>query len=347
MLCGLAARGHEIVACARHVDLNGKPPFELVETGLAARRESIEPIAYAVKVARLFSRMGGERRFEIVHWLFPQGQQEVLGGPRRVPFIVGPHALAWPGRAVIRKPGDVVRATATPLFRVLHRRALGRAAALLVATPNAATNFPRAFRSKVRVLPFGIDEAQIVPTDLPPTPTIGFVGRLELVKGVLNLLDAFARVKEEIPDATLLIAGEGPARGVLEETCARLRLNGSVRLLGQVPHSKIPEVLSACSVVCLPSLGEPYGMAVLEAMAGGRAVVAPNCAGPQFLLAHESGDQLVGDNEAHSLAPALINLLADKDRLASIGRTNRARVESMFTLDRVLKDLESIYEDAM
>jgi glycosyltransferase involved in cell wall biosynthesis len=347
MLRGLAARGHEVVACARQVDLSTAAPFEVVETGFASRMESIEPIAYALKVARMYSRLGGERRFDVAHWLFPQGPHEVLSAPRGVPFVIGPHALTWPASATGRHGGDVVRATAAPLFRALHRRALSRAVALLVATPDAASTIPPAFRSKVRLLPFGIDEANLVPSlDLPPEATIAFVGRLDPAKGVLKLVEAFARVREAIPEATLVVAGEGPDRGPLEERSARLGLGDSVKLLGPVPHALIPEVLRSSAVVCLPSDGEPYGMAVLEAMAAGRAIVTPDQGGPRFLLAHDGGEQLVARNDTDSLMRALIRLLADRERLAAIGRGNRERVASTFTLGRVIDELESIYEGA-
>jgi glycosyltransferase involved in cell wall biosynthesis len=347
MLCGLAERGHEVVACARQVDLHTLAPFEVIETGFASRRESIEPIAYAVKVKRLFSRLGGDRRFDLAHWLFPQGPQEVLDAPKRIPFIVGPHALTWPPSATARAPGDVVRAALAPLFRALHTRALSRAAVLLVATPDAASIVPFAFRSKVRVLPFGIDESTLTPSaDLPAGPTIAFVGRLEPAKGVLKLVEALARVREELPEATLVVAGAGPERDQLEQRCAQLGLVNSVKLLGAVPHARIAEVLRSSAVVCLPSNGEPYGMAVLEAMAAGRAIVTPDQGGPRFLLAHDGGDQLVARNDADSLAGALTRLLADRERLAQIGRENRDRVKSTFTLGRVLDELEAVYEDA-
>ncbi len=88
-------------------------------------------------------------------------------------------------------------------------------------------------------------------------------------------------------------------------------------------------------------------MVVLEAMAAGRAVVTPARGGPRFLLAHDGGDaQLVSSNDEDALAAALAGLLADEDRLARIGRRNRERFEATFTLDRMLDELESIYQDA-
>ncbi len=346
MLCGLADRGHEIVACAREVDLRTAAPFEIVETGPASRWESIAPIAYARRVGRLYAQLGGKRRFDLAHWLFPQGPHEVLLAPTGVPLVVGPHLLPWPRSKKPRHPGDVVRAVAGPVFHHLYTRTLSRATFLLVATPEAASIIPSRFKSKVRVLPFGIAQSRLEPSPLPADATIAFVGRLEAPKGVLRLIDAFARVREEVPGATLVVAGEGPERAAVQDRTSRLGLNGSVTFLGALPHAEIQALLRRSSVVCLPSEREPYGMVVLEAMASGRAVVTPDRGGPRFLLAHDRGDQLVARNDPESLADALKKLLRDRDRLAAVGRENRARVESTFALDRVLDELESIYEDA-
>jgi glycosyltransferase involved in cell wall biosynthesis len=231
------------------------------------------------------------------------------------------------------------------LFWALHRRALSRADVLLVSTPEAESLIPRGFRSKVRLLPFGVDGSNIAPsTDPPAEPRIAFVGRLEAAKGVLKLVEAFARVRQQMPGATLVVAGEGPERGPLERRTARLGLGDAVELLGLVPHDQVADVLRSSAVVCLPSDGEPYGMAVLEAMAAGRAVVAHDSGGPRFLLAHDGGHQLVPSTDADSLAQALVTLLADRPLLARLGRENRGRVESKFTLDRVVDELEAIYE---
>jgi glycosyltransferase involved in cell wall biosynthesis len=345
LLCGLAARGHEIVACARRVDLRAAPPFEVIETGLASRWESIESIGYATKVGRIYARLGGRQRFDVAHWLFPQGAEEVLVAPRGVPFVVGPHFITWPTAGTRRRPGDMVRASIRPVFWVLHRRALSRASCLLVATPDAAAIFPRDMRSKVRVLPFGIDDCHLSPVvEIPLEPTIAFVGRLEPAKGIVKLVQALALVKERVPEATLVVAGEGPERVRVEEETTRLGLANSVRLLGHVSHEGIPDVLRSSMVVCLPSDGEPYGMALLEAMAVGRAVVTSDQGGPRFLLSGDQGEQTVASNDPTSLARGLVSLLADRQSLERIGRENRERVDSTFTLSRVIDELESIYE---
>jgi glycosyltransferase involved in cell wall biosynthesis len=271
-----------------------------------------------------------------------------LYAPEDVPFIIGPHAMTWPTPDRSLRFGDIIRAAMAPLFSFIHRRALSRAAVLLIATPEASSIFPDAFGVKTRLLPFGIDDSALFPTTDPPQePTIVFVGGLEQRKGVLKLVEAFALVREEVPAAKLVVAGEGPERAALEERSRQLRLDGSIRLLGLVPHDRIPELLRSSDVACLPSDGEPFGMAVLEAMAAGRPVVTLNRGGPRFLLSHDRGEQLVAGNDADSLAEALARLLRDDERLVQIGRENRERVESTFTLSRVIDELESIYEGVL
>lgn len=344
----LARHGHDLVVCARAADLSVPPPFQLVETGPASRLESIEPLAYARRIARVFRQLGGARRFDLVHWLFPQGREEMLSWlPRSVPFVAGPRLLTWPAAPRRRAAGDLLRLAAGPLFGALHERALETASSLLVSVPEAVEGVPERFRSKTRVLPFGVDVLRFRDSDPRPGATVVFVGKLEAEKGVRELVEAFPRVKERVPASELLIAGEGGEEGWIRARASRLGLDGSLELLGPVPNAKLPALLERASLVCLPSRGEPFGMTVLEAMACGRPVVAVDAGGPRYLLDGAATGQLVPPNDVGALAEALVGLLRDPARLAELGRRNRERVEATFSLERVVDQLEGVYRDAV
>src|SRR6478672_5197506 len=131
------------------------------------------------------------------------------------------------------------------------------------------TKLPEA-RGKVEVVSSGVDRELFAVTEPPPGPP-GFlcVGALDERKNVVRLADAFGRLEE----GTLTFAGDGPLRSWLE---GRER----VRLLGRVPHDEIPRLLAESRVLAQPSLVEPLGQALLEAMACGRSVVATRIGGP-------------------------------------------------------------------
>ncbi len=348
LLSGLAARGHDLVVCARAADLTVEPPFELLVTGWASHRESLEPLAYARATTRRFEALGGAKRFDAVHWLFPDTREELVWSPpSSVPFVVGP--IAPPqhearGQRRLRA-GDALRAVLQPALRARSGRALARADAVLVCNDAARDGLPRAVRARARILPFGVDAVTFHDSPAPAGGPLVFVGKLQRTKGVRELLEAFARARQAFPDARLVLAGDGPDRPWLERRAKELALNGSLRLLGPVTHADVPELLRSASLVCLPSRHEPYGMAVLEAMASARAVLACDTAGPRELVRDGDGGRLVAPGDERALANALVELLRDPARLAGMGAFNRKRVEESLSLDRVLDELERVYEE--
>jgi glycosyltransferase involved in cell wall biosynthesis len=298
-------------------------------------------------VARVFDRAGGGRRFDLVHWLFPQGADEVLFSPRSTAFVVGPHSPSW---AVGRKTleiGDFVRQAARPLFRLLHERALSAASMILISVPEAAGAVPLRFRAKTRLLPFGVDERAFPPSALPTTPTILFVGRLAAEKGIRELVDAFGRMRARKKEARLVLAGDGPEREWVEGCGRAPGLSGSLELLGAVPHRRISELLKEASVLCVPSRGEPFGMVILEAMASGRAVVAADGPGPRYLLDDGRGGYLVPPADVSALADALSRALDDPARLETMGHHNRQKIEAEFSWRRILDALEDVYAESI
>src|SRR6185295_16895149 len=112
-------------------------------------------------------------------------------------------------------------------------------------------------------------------------------------KNVVRLADAFARLGR----GSLTFVGDGPLRSELD---GRER----VRLVGRVPHDEVPRHLAAADVVCAPSLLEPFGQSILEAMACGRTVVATRLGGPPEFVPPGAGI-LVDPLDVDELARAL------------------------------------------
>jgi glycosyltransferase involved in cell wall biosynthesis len=158
------------------------------------------------------------------------------------------------------------------------------------------TKLPEA-RGKIEVVSSGVDRERFAVEAAPFGPP-GFlcVGALDERKNVVRLADAFVRFGE----GTLTFAGDGPLR-------PQLNRRAGVRLLGRVPHDEIPRLLAECRVLAQPSLVEPLGQALLEAMACGRSVVATRIGGPPEFVPPEAGvlvDPLDVDALARGLAQA-------------------------------------------
>jgi glycosyltransferase involved in cell wall biosynthesis len=240
----------------------------------------------------------------------------------------------------------MVRKAAYPVFHMLRRKALARTTRILVSTPSAIAELPKRYRPNVEIQPPGVDETRFSVHPFPTTPTVIYVGRLEPVKRVSELIEAFGILAPELPEARLLLVGDGPERSFLESRCVELGIANAVTLTGNVPHSGIPAFLARSTVLCLPSHGEPLGMVVLEAMATGRPVVAVANGGPAWLIKQDIGGVLAPSGTAGELAAGLLRVLRDRQLAEAMGGYNRTRVASEFGLARLVQVLERAYAGA-
>jgi glycosyltransferase involved in cell wall biosynthesis len=238
---------------------------------------------HEVDLAVLDTRAGGKLRYltlarralgasrpDVVysHFLVPSGLIAALAG--RAPLVVTAH-----GRDV-RNVGAIHGvATAT---RLVVRRATTVICVSDYLRRELETKLPVA-RGKGEVVSSGVDRERFAVASAPPGPPAFLcVGALDERKNVGRLADAFARLDE----GTLTFAGDGPLRPQLEG-------RDRVRLLGRVPHDEIPRLLAESHVLAQPSLVEPLGQALLEAMACGRSVVATRIGGPPEFVPPEAG----------------------------------------------------------
>lgn len=342
LLCRLAGRGHTLLVCARQAELSDPAPFQVVELPMGGL-ESVHALGYAWRTRRVFERGGGANEFDVVHWLFPQGRDVLTLLPRRLPSFIGPHSLFWPPIDRRRRLGDGLAALVAPVTHALRRRTAASASCILVSVPAARATYARD-ADRVAVIPFGVDELLFAPRPLPPNPTVLFAGRLSPEKGVRTLIEAFSIVGDRMPQARLRIAGDGPMRAWVEERASR---SPQIEVLGGVPHGRMPDLLGDSSLLCLPSVGEPFGMATLEAMSAGRAVVGVESGGTAVLVEGRVGGRLVAPDSVSELAEALSELLLDRSALESAGAHNRERVVAQYTWDRVIDQIEDVYYAAI
>ena len=151
------------------------------------------------------------------------------------------------------------------------------ARALILSTKEAVWsmyNFEK-HKDKIFHIPFGVDIELFNPRNnenVNPGNSILFVGRLDVQKGVIDLINAFNIVTKIHPNCKLNIAGIGKDSDLVKQTISTLNCK-NINLLGFVVRSEIPVLIQNCNIFCIPSLGEPFGAAALEAMACGK----PNC----------------------------------------------------------------------
>jgi glycosyltransferase involved in cell wall biosynthesis len=247
----LEARGHEVDRAV--IDRRG-----------AGRAGDARLLRDAVRLAR-------RHRPDVVfaHFLVPAGLAAVAASlAARAPLVVMAHGQdvenAVSNAAVRRATALVVRRAHTVIFNSAYLRER------LPLTPKAS-----------EIIDCGVDLDRFAPRPRAgggDGPVFLFAGSLIERKNVVRLRDAFERLGE----GRLVVVGDGPLRGELE---GRPR----TELRGKVPHDEMPDLISLADVVCLPSLREPLGQILLEAMAMEKSVIATTVGGPADFVTPAAG----------------------------------------------------------
>lgn len=175
-------------------------------------------------------------------------------------------------------------------------------------------------------------------------PVIVNVGALVGHKGQKHLVDAMPLVLREVPDAHLIIFGEGELRLALEKQIKQLNLTKRVLLPGF--REDVLSLMKTADLFVMSSLTEGLGSAVLDAMAMGKAVVGTTAGGiPEAVIPYETG-LLVEPGHSQDLAGAIITLLRDPDLRAAYGKAGRERVAGHFGVDRLVEGTLAVYRRA-
>ena len=170
---------------------------------------------------------------------------------------------------------------------------------------------------------------------------VGMAAVFEERKGHRFLLEAARRLKAQVCRIQYRLAGDGSLRQSLENTATRLGLKDDVQFLGFV--SDIPTFLSQVDIFVLPSLFEGLGVAALEAMAAGKAVIASRVGGLAEVVLDGVTGFLVAPGDAEGLANAIAKLAADRSLSREMGQKGRARLKAHFTLAQMATKNEAYY----
>jgi glycosyltransferase involved in cell wall biosynthesis len=171
------------------------------------------------------------------------------------------------------------------------------------------------------------------------------LGALVRRKGLDVLLEALGRSARERREWDLWVAGDGPEREALERRAAEIGLAPNVRFLGR--WADAAELLAACDVLVMPSRREGLGVAALEAMAAGRAVVASDVGGLGQAVVHERTGLLVAPEDADALAAALDRLVGDASLRAWLGRQGPSRIGEGFLASQMVAAYDALYREVL
>lgn len=296
----------------------------------------------ALALARLFLRL----RPRVVHAHTYKAGVLACGAAR----VAGVPAVVFTPHGHIFEPGARIPGVPEPGRRLGALRWVTRAAqscahrvtALSEADLRDQLRLGLSPPSKYVVIPNGIDVDRF---HAPPRgdgagPVVGAVGRFTSEKGHEVLVEAFSRVRRRLPGARLILVGSGELESELRGRVARLGLDGSVTFAGARDAS---EMLPGFDVFVQPSNYESQGLAILEAMAAGRPVVATDVGGVRGVVRDGETGILVPRGDAPAMAEAIVRLAESPGLGRRLADRARAWVRERFAAGRMVDAYAALY----
>jgi len=250
---------------------------------------------------------------------------------------------------------EILISKSSPLQRIILRLALLLADKIGVNSKATSKLLPKGAENKVHILYPGVDVQTIKQFRIPRVASksgrkVLFVGRLIKRKGVDDLLHAFKLVIEKIPDAELVIVGDGPEKTMLLNMAKALGVHDRVRFTGTLTGKKLYSKYQGCDVFVMPSKRidddvEGFGMVFLEAGLFKKPSVGTWSGGIPEAVIHEETGILVPEEDINALAKVLTLLLINRDLSEKLGKNAYRRVMKEFTWEKVTSELVKMYQD--
>ena len=333
----LVARGHDVYVAVRP----GSPLPRHLQ--LSAEKILTLPLRNALDVqsARELEKFVRRKGIEVVHAHMARDYSLASYAARRNPqtkFIVTRHVLFKLNR--------------------LHRHTLSRATCVIAVSEAVARELRSSqivSNDQIAVIHNGIDVERIKETcaglsrglflrtlGMPAgAHLVGSIGELRTLKRHDDFIRAAALVLKEFPETQFVLAGVGEVRKQLEELVAELRLTDRFRFLGWLDDAD--KLLCAMDVFVSASETESFGLAIVEAMAAGTAVVATATEGAQEVIEDQKTGLLVPIGDVKRIAESVLDLLSDPEKRTRLATQSVQSAAKNFSLSRMVNEIERIY----
>lgn len=309
---------------------------------------------------REVARLCREYKMDIIHSQSPSGYGYGLFRRGNIPFVATLHGTSFGELGsyfdiplpfinrdvVLGAMGEMLWAFLT----CIEYKSADKVIAVSKATAEETVRFYRLPKDRVVTIHNGIDLPNL--TDLPireenKEHTLLSVGRLVWRKGYRYLIGAMPQVLSEYPDAKLVIVGYGDQRTPLQRHIEKLGIEGSVRFLDRVSRERLYSLYDEAEVYVQPSLYEPLGITILEAMSMSKPIVATRVGGIPELITNGVEGLLVEPRNSLQLARAITNVFSDSSCREKFGSNARKRVEREFTWETIAKKTFEFYRDLL
>ncbi|MCD6496041.1 MAG: glycosyltransferase family 4 protein [Candidatus Aenigmarchaeota archaeon] len=177
----------------------------------------------------------------------------------------------------------------------------------------------------------------------PDKNYIFFLGRLDQMKGVHFLVEAYSMIKDDIPQKLLLCGtGNNEYREFIMKMISELGLKNHVTIRGRLKENELVKLYSEASIVALPSVYEPFGITVLEGMASGKAVITTTRSGASEIVDNWKNAVVVKSGDSKDLARAMKKLLLD-DKLRDKISSNALKLAKLYSWDNIARETLKVY----
>ena len=332
----LARRGHEVFAALSpaspvRAELRSLPPKQIIELPM---RNSLN-LASAVRLSR-FVR---EHQIEIVH-----------------AHVARDYPLAALATGRSKAQLVLTRHVLFPLNRI-HKLTLRRTARVIAVSQAVAAslNSQRIFAAeKIVMIHNGIDVQKFARSREDKVTDrklrLGMIGHIAPIKGQEDFVRAAAIVQTDRDDVEFIIAGEdksqsGENRAALEKLISDLKMDQTVKLIGWVDD--VADLLSTLDLFVSPARSEPFGLSIVEAMAGGVPVVANASEGAREIIEDNQNGRLVPIGDTEAMANSIMDLLNDPTERQRLADNARIRACEHFSLDKMVERTEQVYAAAV
>lgn len=284
-------------------------------------------------------------RIDIVHHMLPAvfnytfSPLALVNGLKQ-PFILGPISIRYYNIPLTER-------ILLPLTSRLHKETIKRCARIITITNQTKNLYIKTFDERnISTIPFGVDTNVFKPARLKERREeceILYAGSLYPLKGVHDLIRAIANVRKHGLKANLTIVGEGQQKEALTALTRALGIEEHVKFEGFVPYSNMPQYYKRSDIFCFPTLGEPFGKAVIEAMACGKPVIATNAGGPAEIIQDKVDGILVPPSNPEAIALQITRLIEDKNERRRLGERARETAVNRFSWSKIAEKYHQLY----
>ena len=334
LLTHLAARGHhnDLLAHPRGLLLARCQNLDVRVRPLVMRND------FDVRCVLPLRRLIYQMRYDIVHFHTKRAHALAFWlprGKRRPRYVVTrrmdyPEPRTWYTSCLYNRQVDGVVAISQTIAKLLLDAGVDKGKIRCISSGIE----PRTFEN-IQTRRTGADDATVV----------GCLAGLDERKGYHYLLEAAALLKADGVKVRYQIAGDGPLRNQLEADVNRLRLRDEVRFLGFITDTA--EFFAGVDIFAMPSLYEGLGVAALEAMAAGKAVVATEVGGLTESVIDGVTGFLVPPRNPVALAAAIARLARTHALAQAMGHQGRARARQHFSLQHMARQNEAYYHELL